>query len=298
MGTPSGWPFLVAAGRRRDYRTLLAPEFLVADLDYGILDQAVRPTPETGPATVVEVRTARGRPLTIVYATHRLTAADLIDPVPGRTHPAGRPADAPGPDAPGSDPRDEHGRPLRLIYGYATPDGYFPEPAPADLDSARTVALTTYRRFLADEERVEVTPVVPVPTALRHPRTTTTARADTVRHARRPYRAAAFPRRCGGWRGRRSSRVSRVGLAVAGLSRSAPPTTPTDCTSFVAALPRSASTRPPSISAPRSPLIPVRRSPSIPVRQSPSLAVVETPSAVAPSSWPTESEPMTAFRRW
>jgi hypothetical protein len=56
----TGWPFLVASGRRRDYSTLMAPDFLVGELDYGILDEVVRPTSEGDPATVVEVRTRGG----------------------------------------------------------------------------------------------------------------------------------------------------------------------------------------------------------------------------------------------
>jgi len=176
MGT--GWPFLVASGRRRDYSTLLAPQFLVADLDYGILDQAVRPASEPEPPTVVEVRTPHGRRLTLVYATHLLTAVDLAEPGagpeagPGAGSGAG-PEAAPGAGcgaasgAAGAEPRDEHGRPLRLIYGFASPDAWISEPAEADLSHARTAALTTYRRFLADEERVAVAPSYPFPLSSR-----------------------------------------------------------------------------------------------------------------------------------
>jgi hypothetical protein len=142
MGT--GWPFLVAAGRRRDYRTLLAPEPLVAVLDYGVLDEVVRPS---GPApTVVDATTRAGRRISVVFATHLLTPADLGPP---------------GSSAAGV--RDEHGRPLRLIYGFVCLDASVGEPAGADLAHARTTALETYRRFLADEDRLTVEASAPFP---------------------------------------------------------------------------------------------------------------------------------------
>jgi len=133
MSQGLGWPFLVASGRRRDYSTLLAPDFLVADADYGVLDEAVRPTDSP---RVVEVRTRAGRRLTIVHATHLLTADDL------------------GPDS--APPRDEHNRPLRLIYGYVVPGEWTPPPAEADLRAALGTALEVYRRFLDDEDTVAV----------------------------------------------------------------------------------------------------------------------------------------------
>jgi hypothetical protein len=142
--TPVGWPFLVAAGRRRDYTILLAPDFLVADLDHGVLERVTGPDGEDGRPTTVDTRTGQGRRLSVVYATHRLTAADLGDSAAG-----------------GADDRDEHGRPLRLIYGYATRDGRVVEPAAADLARAREEALRAYRSFLADEEGASVAGTAP-----------------------------------------------------------------------------------------------------------------------------------------
>jgi hypothetical protein len=135
----TGWPFLVAAGRRRDYTTLLAPRFLLADLDHGVLEQVVRPDAEPGRPTVVTVRTGRGRRLSVVSATHLLTAADLD-----------------GPDSDGADAHDEHGRPLRLIYGFTVPDVSTVDPDPADLRRALVQALPVYRSFLRDEEHATV----------------------------------------------------------------------------------------------------------------------------------------------
>jgi hypothetical protein len=207
MDTPSGWPFLVAAGRRQDYRTLLAPAFLVADLDYGFLDTVVRPTPETGPATVVEARTLRRRRLSVVYATHRLTAADLIR------------------SGTGADPRDEHGRPLRLIYGYVSPDAAVVEPAEADLERARTGALAAYRRFFADEERVEVTPSHPYPLRSR------TAEWPGPRvPAPVPARVGGgFPRAVRWLAGAAVVAVLTLAIALAAAGRPSPLPAPVDC---------------------------------------------------------------------
>lgn len=144
MATPphaTGWPFLVAPGRRRDYAILLAPDFLVADLDHGILEHVVRPAADGAPATVVETHSGHGRRLTVVSATHLLTTADIA-------------ADGTTP----APPRDEHGRPLRLVYGFASLHSGISEPAEADLRTARERALEVYRRFLHSEERAGVVP--------------------------------------------------------------------------------------------------------------------------------------------
>jgi hypothetical protein len=130
-----GWPFLIAAGRRRDYVTLLAPGFLVAELDHGVLERVLRPDAGPERAAVVTARSGRGRPLVVVHATHLLTTTDL--------------------DGDG-DARDEHGRPLRLIYGFTVPDVSTVEPDEADLRRAWERALAAYRSFLLDEERASV----------------------------------------------------------------------------------------------------------------------------------------------
>lgn len=132
-----GWPFLVAAGRHRDYSTLLAPDFLVADLDFGVLDEVARPTSGEDRPTVVGVRTRAGRQLTVAYATHMLTGADL------------EPASSRAPFC------DEYGRPLRLIYGFVSRQA-IAEPSAEDLRTAYDVAIAVYRRFLRDEDALTV----------------------------------------------------------------------------------------------------------------------------------------------
>jgi hypothetical protein len=120
---PTGWPFLIAAGPHRDYGIVLAPDFLVADLDYGFLDEAVRPG---GEPRTVEVRSRGGRRLTVVSATHTLAPGEAA-----ATH-------------------DEHGRPLRLLYGFVCRHPVA-DPDPADLAATFAVALEAFRRFLDDE---------------------------------------------------------------------------------------------------------------------------------------------------
>src|SRR4051812_36532744 len=101
------WPFLVARGRERGYRTLLAPDFLVAERGYGVLDDSVVPDPEEDRASVITVVTSTGRALTVAHATHVVTAADLAEP---------------GTEAGEREPRDRHSRPLQLIYGFVCAD--------------------------------------------------------------------------------------------------------------------------------------------------------------------------------
>ncbi|MEW2136995.1 hypothetical protein AB0892_10400 [Streptomyces sp. NPDC005409] len=131
----SAWPFLVARGRHRGYRTLLAPDFLLADGDYGVLDDSVTPGRVPEQVQVVPVVTRSGRHLTVVHTTHQVTAADVDEA-----------------------PRDEFGRPLRLMYGFVCEEGRFAAPDPADLDACRATALAAYRRFLGDEEGFTVEP--------------------------------------------------------------------------------------------------------------------------------------------
>lgn len=131
----TAWPFLIARGRQRGYSVLLAPHFLVADGDYGFLEEAAGPVHESEPVRVGLATSGRGRRFGLVWSEHRVTAEDV-----GGT----------------TDPRDEHSRPLRLLYGFLTTDTAVN--APADLDGARRAALDTYRRFLADEHHFTTEP--------------------------------------------------------------------------------------------------------------------------------------------
>lgn len=143
-----GWPFLVAAGRVRDYSVLIAPDFLVASGEQGLLGIAGSAV-EGAPVESRSVRTPSGRVLNLSYAARLLTPADL-----GAG--SGDPAD-------GRSVVDEFGRPLRMVVGMVTDGGTLVDPT-ADLARAERAVLPAYRRFWADEAayRVEPSPGEPV----------------------------------------------------------------------------------------------------------------------------------------
>jgi hypothetical protein len=130
MTTVDGWPFLIARGRRRGYSVLLAPRYLVGD--HGFLEEAAAPV-RGAPFRVAAVP-GRGR---LAWAEHVVSTSDI-----------------------GGDPHDEYGRPLRLLYGFLCRQGK-PAVAGEDLEHAREVALSVYRRFLAGEEEFLVEPSEP-----------------------------------------------------------------------------------------------------------------------------------------
>jgi hypothetical protein len=119
-----GWPFLVARGRQSGYTTRLAPDFLVESRTYGVIEDVV------GAGSQVTTVDAGGHGLAVVWAEHKVTGADIGS------------AEA---------PRDEHSRPLHLLYGFVCPDAAIVQPSEVDLSWTRQAALDTYRRFLADE---------------------------------------------------------------------------------------------------------------------------------------------------
>jgi hypothetical protein len=122
------WPAAVAAGRRRDYSTVLAPDVLAGG--YGVLVEALSPGPVGGPP---RMRTLGGGRFTVAYVTHALTTADLGEEDK-------RPL------------RDEQSRPLLMMYGLVRAGTTSTPPRQSDLDGARRVALAAYRHFLAGEE--------------------------------------------------------------------------------------------------------------------------------------------------
>ena len=141
-----GWPFLVAAGRVRDYAVLVAPDFLVASGEQGLLG-AVGSAVEGGPVESRSVRTSSGRALTLAYAARLLTPGDLGS----------------GELAEGSSVLDEFGRPLRIVVGMVTDGAPVVDPA-VDVARAERSVLPAFRRFWADEAayRVEPSPGEPV----------------------------------------------------------------------------------------------------------------------------------------
>jgi hypothetical protein len=129
MNEAQGWPFLIGAGRRHEYRTLIAPAFLITASEYGILDRHAGRTPD-GETRVVQIRSA-GHPLWMAYATHTVTQADVPDP------------------------RDEHSRPLQILTGFVC-DAPIERPNPADLAVTLDTGMAVYRRYLEDEDRFGV----------------------------------------------------------------------------------------------------------------------------------------------
>ena len=118
MTEARGWPFLIGAGRRNDYRTLVAPDFLTG---YGVLDRYAGRIPEG------ETRVARiGPGLWIAYETRSVP-----------------------------DVRDEHNRPLQVFVGFVA-DAAIDRPDPADLEAAVGAATPDYRRYLDDEDSFDV----------------------------------------------------------------------------------------------------------------------------------------------
>lgn len=129
------WSFLVARGRHRGYRTLLAPGFLTERRLHGLLsDSANGEKMDASHAREVEVDGPEVGALTLVYRTEQVTEAEIGDG--------------------GEDDlaTDEHGRPLEILYGIVCRGRLRGRVADDDLGSARREALESYRRFLAEED--------------------------------------------------------------------------------------------------------------------------------------------------
>ncbi len=133
MSAATGWPFLIARGRRRGYSVLAAPPFLVRDREEGFLEEVVGPSPDSVATRVVD--SPGGRRLCLVWGDHLVRGDEVGEP---------------------ADPVDEHSRSLRLLYGFVCQDATVGAPAPADLDRSLATMMATYRRFLSGEEEFGV----------------------------------------------------------------------------------------------------------------------------------------------
>lgn len=132
-----GWPFLVARGRHRGYRTVLAPDFLAKRNLQGVLsDSATGDGLEPGRARTAEVDAPAVGPITLCFRIERVTAADVNGHLPGEDASA----------------TDEHGRPLEILYGVVARGRLSGPVHDGDLRAARSQALRSYRRFLEQEE--------------------------------------------------------------------------------------------------------------------------------------------------
>jgi hypothetical protein len=136
-----GWPFLVARGRHRGYRTVLAPDFLARRNLQGVLsDAATGDGLELGQARTAEVDAPAVGPLTLWFRIERVNAADVNGHLPGEDAIA----------------TDEHGRPLEILYGVVARGRLSGPVHDGDLGAARSQALRSYRRFLEHEDAFAV----------------------------------------------------------------------------------------------------------------------------------------------
>jgi hypothetical protein len=139
--TARGWPFLVARGRHRGYRTVLAPDFLVKRNLQGVLsDAATGDGLEPGRARTAEVDAPAVGPMTLCFRIERVSAADVNGHLPGEDAIA----------------TDEHGRPLEILYGVVARGRLSGPVDDGDLGAARSQALRSYRGFLEQEDAFDV----------------------------------------------------------------------------------------------------------------------------------------------
>ena len=144
----AGWAFLVARGRRRGYRTILAPAFVADRNEQGVLTEGVRSDVDRSRVTRVDhVVAPTAGPMTLAYRTHRLIRDDLAA--------TARDGDD-GKHAADDLVTDDHGRPLDLLYGFVLPARDVDRVDEVDLRVAKDQGLRAYRRFLADEDAFTV----------------------------------------------------------------------------------------------------------------------------------------------
>jgi hypothetical protein len=143
-----GWPFLVSAGRVRDYSVLVAPDFLVASGEQGLLGVTGAAVEGDG-VKISTVQTSSGRQLFLAYAARLVTPEDA-GPAGGVVDPADWVA-------------DEFGRPLRVVVGVLADHPRATDPT-ADVERAEQSVLDSYRRFRTDEAtwRVEASRSAPM----------------------------------------------------------------------------------------------------------------------------------------
>jgi hypothetical protein len=131
----------VARGRRRGYRTVLAPDFLTERDLHGVLSESSSGDDLAASRTrTIELVPDGVGAITVSYKTEQLSATDLNG----------------GSAAGNAPPTDEHGRPLEILYGVVA-RGRLSGPVDGDdWEAARAEALRSYRRFLDEEDGFSV----------------------------------------------------------------------------------------------------------------------------------------------
>jgi len=146
-GSGRGWPFLVARGREIGYQLLLAPDFILAGRESGLLMAEVQgEVLVSGPAEVSTVAGPVSGPMCVVRRTARVTRADV-----GAT------------DRPEAPLLDRAGRPILLGYGFVCRGTRVTAVDEQDLSAARSAALAAYQRFYPAEEDFVPEPSGPYP---------------------------------------------------------------------------------------------------------------------------------------
>jgi hypothetical protein len=145
---PSGWSFLVARGRRKGYRTVLAPEFLIARNLHSVLSESSDgASMDPDGVRTTELDIPEVGPITVCFRTEGLTSADLDSDGAATAEPA----------------TDQHGRPLEILYGIVSRHPLSGPIAGADLRRARAEAVRAYQRFLEEEDGFGVDDSAPFP---------------------------------------------------------------------------------------------------------------------------------------
>ncbi|MGH3913749.1 MAG: hypothetical protein ACRDTC_10120 [Pseudonocardiaceae bacterium] len=135
-----GWAFLVARGRSKGYRTVLAPDFLVARNLHSLLSESAgTDAPGVGGRYSVAIDDSEVGQLSLSYRTERLRSVDLHSS-----------------DTADQFVSDEHGRPLEMLYGLVSRRPASSDIDERDLQRAREEALDSYRLFLTDENTFQV----------------------------------------------------------------------------------------------------------------------------------------------
>jgi hypothetical protein len=158
MAEQVGWAFAVSAGRRRDYTVIAAPDFMVDAGAHGALADVAAPTPAEQPPRVTTMQAA-GQRWNLAYRTKVVDADDLT---------RGTETGASEPDT--GRLLDEHGRPLRLIYGFVCSQDIASVDA-SDLERAHRSVRAALTALLGEEEgfRSRRTAAFPLRSGLRPP---------------------------------------------------------------------------------------------------------------------------------
>lgn len=196
------WPFLIGRGVTTGNRLLLVPDYLNGDAVELLDNVSAPPAGSERSVSVVDVGGA-----TVVHEARLVDCGDLIA----------------GGDRTGDELlRDEHGRPIRVLYGFVVPDGEVEDIDHDDLARSWDHAVDVYRCFHGNESGFEVQRSRPIPAHSIIGERTPVVPAPLVGRTDPPVREQGEPTelgsegRCATSSGRRRQAGSLVG-AFAGV---------------------------------------------------------------------------------